>query len=174
MLCHFFNIKHFQLTAFSSAIDWSESWILMLLAFHCILFIAVILTRNIFQIQGAIFLCVCILVYLSENMNAYASSNYKQFSTQNYFDSQGVFAGVMFAGPLLCLALLQLVFWINCSLWLFVHSVKLTLLLVVQINMLRLVSSTLIIAGKTKLQSQRKNKEEIKNTSSQIIDKKHK
>ena len=54
--------------------------------------------------------CVCIQVRGAEWLNTQLREHYwSRFSTQNYFDERGVFAVVMFTGPLVCLALVQLV-----------------------------------------------------------------
>ena len=43
------------------------------------------------------------LLYLSERLNALAGTHWRAFSTQNYFDSKGVFTGVLWAAPLILL-----------------------------------------------------------------------
>lgn len=100
-------MEHWQ--AFSSAVDWSENWIRYLLAFHAVLFCLVVATRKNLDLQTFFFAVVCILVFCSERLNAYCSQNWTQFSKQNYFDAHGVFAGIMYSGPLLLIGLFQLV-----------------------------------------------------------------
>ena len=48
-------------------------------------------------------------VYASERLNAAAAARWRDFSTQNYFDRNGVFACVVWAAPLLLLAAALLV-----------------------------------------------------------------
>ena len=98
-----------QWGAFSAAIDWSETWIRGLLTFHVVLFITTVLTRNHVNFQTVLFLFNGILVVMSERINSYCDQHWLEFSKQNYFDKHGVFAGIMFAGPLLLICFFQLV-----------------------------------------------------------------
>lgn len=100
-------LEHWQ--AFSAAVDWTENWIRALLSFHVILLSVVILTRNSPDAQTFLFLFVCGLIFISEYLNTYCAANWQQFSKQDYFDKNGVFAATVYAGPLLFIALLQLV-----------------------------------------------------------------
>lgn len=53
---------------------------------------------------------VSLQVRSAEFVNTQLREHYwSRFSKQNYFDERGVFAVVMFTGPLICLALVQLV-----------------------------------------------------------------
>lgn len=98
-----------QWCAFSSAINWREHLIIGLLIFHAALFLLVLITRKSFSFQVFIFLFVCILVFVSERVNTVASLEWKSFATQNYFDSRGVFMGIFFNAPLLCILFFQMV-----------------------------------------------------------------
>jgi hypothetical protein len=95
--------------AFSSAINWKESWIISLMVFHLFLFLLIILTRKRLGIQGCIFFFITILVRLAETINSYCSDHWQDFATQNYFDKSGLFAGTVFAAPLLTMCLMMLV-----------------------------------------------------------------
>jgi hypothetical protein len=100
-------LEHWQ--AFSTAVDWSETWIRGLVAFHLVLFALVILTRKKETAQTVLFSIVCLLTFMSERLNTYCAANWMQFSKQNYFDQHGVFAGIMYSGPLLVCGLILLV-----------------------------------------------------------------
>lgn len=95
--------------AFQAAVNWTETWIRCLLASHVFLFVLVIVKRKSIEFQAAIFFTICILVALSERINRFCSQNWRSFSTQNYFDEHGAFAGIFFAGPYLFIALVILV-----------------------------------------------------------------
>ena len=95
--------------AFSSAIDWKEKWIVGLLTFHVLCFFLIILTRKRLGLQSFIFFTISILVRMSERINTYCASHWQEFSSQNYFDKNGVFAGVFLAAPLLTMCLIMLV-----------------------------------------------------------------
>merc|ERR1711957_112774 len=52
---------------------------------------------------------VGIIVRVAERLDGIGSSRWKDFSTQNYFDKNGVFIGIMVCAPLLLVCLLVLV-----------------------------------------------------------------
>lgn len=95
--------------AFSSAINWKETWILNLIGFHIFIFLLIISTRKRLRVQCGIFFFVSILVRLAERINSYCAIHWEKFSTQNYFDKNGLFAGTVFAAPLLMMCLIMLV-----------------------------------------------------------------
>merc|ERR1711967_226572 len=89
---------------FFHAVDWSERWIVGIWCFHAVLFLSVILTR---RHNGWQFFFLCLIfgiVRLSETINTYCAANWRAFSKQNYFDSQGVFMSSVVSAPLLCMA----------------------------------------------------------------------
>jgi len=100
--------------AFASAVDWSETWIRGVLAAELALFLLVLLTRKMFYTQCCIFLLICGLVFASETLNTHLGARWKEFARQNYFDEHGVFMATLYAGPLLCIAFVQLV---SCALF---------------------------------------------------------
>ena len=48
-------------------------------------------------------------VFLAERINTFLGQNWKSFSSQNYFDPQGLFISVVWSGPLLLITILILV-----------------------------------------------------------------
>ena len=44
----------------------------------------------------------------TEDLNAYLATNWRSFSTQNYFDKNGVFVSVVFSGPMLAASMFLL------------------------------------------------------------------
>ena len=100
-------MEHWQ--AFSSAINWTETWLQMLLGFHAIMLLLIIIFRNNEIVQAILFLLMAGLVYFSERINTYCAAHWNEFATQNYFDEHGSFAGLLFSGPFLVLLFLQLV-----------------------------------------------------------------
>ena len=96
-------------TAFAAAIKWSEPWIIGLVCFHIVCLLLTIVFRKRSNVQGVLFLVLCALVFLAEKINSACSLRWQAFATQNYFDNRGVFASVMFAGPLLGIATIILV-----------------------------------------------------------------
>lgn len=100
--------EHIQ--AFSAAISWDkDSWIYYIGIFHATLWLLFIIFRKNVTFQMVLFLIVIVLVGASERINSFASTHWREFSSQNYFDIHGLFIGVLFAGPLLVLGFTQLV-----------------------------------------------------------------
>ena len=89
---------------FYYAVDWTETWILALLANHALLFAMAFLTRRVPAVQTAIFLVVLLAVACAERLNAVGNEHWREFATQNYFDPHGVFLAVVFCAPLLLAA----------------------------------------------------------------------
>jgi prolipoprotein diacylglyceryltransferase len=107
-------MEHFH--AFRSAINWTEPFILYLMAFHVIVFVLCMWasrpSRSLVP-RVVIMICVGILVRSAERLNTYAAQNWEAFSTQNYFDSKGVFMGIFLCGPLLVDSFLMLVIFLR-------------------------------------------------------------
>ena len=98
-------LRSAQLQAFSSAIAWStDTWIFYLLFFHFSLLMFAFVTRKHLPSQALTMVCVSVMIGLSEQMNKVAKSHFTEFSSQNYFDDRGVFAGVFWGFPLLVVA----------------------------------------------------------------------
>ncbi|CAD5114795.1 DgyrCDS3836 [Dimorphilus gyrociliatus] len=100
------------LYSYISTIDWTEPWLIGLIAFH---FGAVILTRLTKRdglARFSLFFIYLILVYFAENVNKWAAANWKLFSKEQYFDSNGLFISITFSGPLLMHAMIIVVVWL--------------------------------------------------------------
>jgi hypothetical protein len=98
-----------NLEAFKASVNWDESFIRFVIIFDVVLFLIVFITRKNVNIQAAFFFLICFLLYFCETLNHWCSVNWRQLTTQNYFDEHGVFAGIFFAGPLLLVCFLQLI-----------------------------------------------------------------
>ncbi|KAJ3091382.1 Transmembrane protein 18 [Quaeritorhiza haematococci] len=85
------------------AVDWSEPFISVLLGIHVFIFLWIFITRGFINVLIGNFFGL-------EPLNFLASQNYKSFSSTNYFDEHGVFAGIMYAGPLLFNMFLVVIF----------------------------------------------------------------
>jgi len=96
-----------HIAAFTSAITWKEPFICCLLMMHVIIIIMAIMCsrKKYFAGQVATFALVAGLVWSTEWLNTYGAEHWREFATQNYFDAGGVFAGIMFAVPLILICL---------------------------------------------------------------------
>ncbi|EEY62005.1 uncharacterized protein PITG_13990 [Phytophthora infestans T30-4] len=90
------------------AVDWTEPLIVGLLSFHVVLLATLWLTRKRLYTQFALFVLIILLVMSTEALNKWARENWRLFATQRYFDEQGVFMGIFYAGPLLASGFFQL------------------------------------------------------------------
>jgi hypothetical protein len=105
-------------SSFSAAVNWNETWIRGLIAFHIFMLLAVIITRKNSDVQSVLFIVLGLIVYFSERLNSYCSEHWKDFATQDYFDKSGIFTGLMLSFPIILILLYQLVspiISIHCS-----------------------------------------------------------
>ncbi|XP_071723256.1 uncharacterized protein [Rutidosis leptorrhynchoides] len=93
---------------FFHAIDWKEPWLISLVVFHVIVLITAIVSRKNTNFQMFLFLFALLGVYFAETLNKVLGNNWKNFSTQNYFDPHGVFLSVLWSGPLLIISIVIL------------------------------------------------------------------
>lgn len=90
--------------AFIAAVNWKEPFIISLVCFHLFLWIVSITKRKNSDFQIFLFLFCSLCVYIAEYLNKTLSQGLWQvLCTQNYFDPRGVFAMMMYSGPLLVL-----------------------------------------------------------------------
>ncbi|KAK1945941.1 Transmembrane protein 18 [Phytophthora citrophthora] len=91
------------------AVDWTEPLIVGLLSFHVVLLATLWLTRKRLYTQFALFVLIIMMAVSTEALNKWARVNWRLFATQRYFDEQGVFMAIFYAGPLLAAGFFQLV-----------------------------------------------------------------
>ncbi|KAF9919934.1 hypothetical protein FBU30_010356 [Linnemannia zychae] len=91
---------------FIEAVEWQQTWIQMILAMHLIIFTIIILFRNRPNALAAMLFLTILLAALSEPLNGIGSRHWTKFSNDNYFDSHGVFTGLVWAAPLLVNAMI--------------------------------------------------------------------
>lgn len=97
---------------FIDAIEWEkDKWILYVFGFWLLYSGLLFLTRQRQNIHAVFFVVHLSGVLLAERLNNYLSSKWEQFSSQNYFDSQGVFISVVWSGPILLLSCFMLINW---------------------------------------------------------------
>uniref|UniRef100_A0A8C5S7N7 Transmembrane protein 18 n=1 Tax=Laticauda laticaudata TaxID=8630 RepID=A0A8C5S7N7_LATLA len=89
--------------------DWSEPWILILVFFHVVCLFFTYLSFRHYRFQIGLFLSLIILVFCAEYINEAAAANWRFFSKQQNFDSQGMFISLVFSVPLLLNAILIVV-----------------------------------------------------------------
>jgi len=100
-----------HISAFQSAINWSEPFICCIIAFQVFVFVATIYVCKKKNLAARIILLVFIGVFVksSEYLNMYASRHWEDFASQNYFDERGIFAGIMLSAPMLLNAFIMLI-----------------------------------------------------------------
>jgi hypothetical protein len=78
-----------------------------------------ILSLAVSRRDGALTPRVCLLVFIgivvrsAERLNSLGSQHWKSFATQDYFDSRGIFVGIMLCGPLLLDCLMMLFMFLS-------------------------------------------------------------
>ena len=96
-----FSLASEQFLGFIHAVDWTEQWILALIAAEVLLLVLVLATRRHTTPQALLFILLGLVIYLARHINSFCERNWRTFSNQNYFDPQGLFISVMLSGPLL-------------------------------------------------------------------------
>ena len=79
------------------------------LSFHVVMLVLTVVTRRSEVAQSAIFITCASAVLLAERLNALAQTHWREFSSQDYFDKDGVFTTTVFCMPLVCVLVLVLI-----------------------------------------------------------------
>ncbi|CAH1789922.1 unnamed protein product [Owenia fusiformis] len=99
--------------SYLKSINWSEPWLCGLVAFHLIMLFLILVTRRHSNTQMILFFSLLSIAFFSEHINQWASSNWKLFSKEQYFDSNGMFISILFSAPILvnCLIIVAFSLW---------------------------------------------------------------
>lgn len=96
-------------------VDWTEPWLMGLITFHIAALSLTLLTRDRGNVQAGLFVVALLLVYFSEALNELAAQHWRAFSSQQYFDSQGMFISLVFSAPLLLNCIIMVGQWMWTS-----------------------------------------------------------
>ena len=114
-----------SLFKFLNTIDWSERWLIGLIVFHLTTTTLILLTSRTSNFQIVLFFILLTLCYASERLNELGSRYWRYFSMEQYFDSDGIFIGVVFSGPIILNSCLLLLLWLYESYLMIINVVKL-------------------------------------------------
>uniref|UniRef100_A0A0E0L2X8 Uncharacterized protein n=1 Tax=Oryza punctata TaxID=4537 RepID=A0A0E0L2X8_ORYPU len=98
-----------SLLAFVRAVDWTEPWLICLMAFHATLLLTAVGLRKNANFQLFMLFLAYSGVYLAEKINSYMAEHWKSIATRNYFDHAGVFVSVVWSGPLIFISMVIVV-----------------------------------------------------------------
>lgn len=105
-----------NIQAFRSAINWTEPFILGVVAFQVIMFVlALVVSRQNVGLGArlSVMIFIAVIVRTAERWNALCAQHWEQIATQNYFDKNGVFVAVVVCCPLLMDCLIMLLMFIR-------------------------------------------------------------
>ncbi|KAJ7378926.1 Transmembrane protein 18 [Desmophyllum pertusum] len=97
---------------FVKAVDWSEHWLIGLIAFHTATFLCVLSTRKYTNFQVVLFLLLLGLAFASEQFNILGAKYWSTFAREQYFDSSGLFITVVYSGPILLNCFIMTALWL--------------------------------------------------------------
>ncbi|XP_036397419.1 transmembrane protein 18-like [Megalops cyprinoides] len=97
---------------FLLSIEWSEFWLVGLMAFHALCFLITLVTIRFYRVQICHFLLMVGMVYSAEYLNEVAALNWRLFSKYQYFDSKGMFISLVLSAPLLFNSVLIVMVWV--------------------------------------------------------------
>jgi len=103
------------LWTYLKSIDWTDPWLIAVILSHICVTLTTILTRRYASFQALLFLALLLLVFFSEQINEIAARNWRSFSRQQYFDSQGMFISFIFSIPLLLDCIIMVCNWLWTS-----------------------------------------------------------
>ncbi|XP_050400139.2 transmembrane protein 18 [Patella vulgata] len=98
--------------SYLKTIDWSDNWLKYLGGFHLLCIVLTVLTRHSTTIQAFYFVFLLLAIYSAEYINEWAATNYKLFSKQQYFDSNGMFVSIVYSCPILFNCLVIVILWL--------------------------------------------------------------
>jgi hypothetical protein len=98
-----------HITAFTSAVDFSEPFILGLLAFDLSFWLCVLVSIWRPRLQTPLFFGALLLAGCLEWINNACARHWRLLAKQNYFDQHGLFFSVMLGAPLVVGAFVILV-----------------------------------------------------------------
>ncbi|CAE7263697.1 tmem18, partial [Symbiodinium pilosum] len=88
--------------AFAHAIDWrKDTWIWALFVVEFVDLLCIVASRRSWEKLSVIFMANTCCLAAAESLNRLAGQHWAFFSSQDYFDSAGVFASIMLGLPLL-------------------------------------------------------------------------
>ncbi|XP_072553074.1 transmembrane protein 18 [Salminus brasiliensis] len=109
----FSNIRVTSTWTFLQSVEWTEPWLLGLLAFHLVCLALTLLTCRCYRLQILLFLLMVSMVCSAEYLNEVAAMNWRSFSKFQYFDSKGMFISLVYSMPLLFNTVIIVAVWVK-------------------------------------------------------------
>ncbi|CAF0760703.1 unnamed protein product [Brachionus calyciflorus] len=98
--------------SFLKTIDWSEKWLWPLILFHFVTFLMIFFSKRCSNFQIGVFLTLVIACYGSERLNELGAQYWRHFSSEQYFDSNGLFISIVFSFPIIINCCFLLILWL--------------------------------------------------------------
>lgn len=105
-----------NIEAFRSAINWTEPFIIGVVAFQIVMFVLALMISRQNVGMGprlTVMVFIALVVRTAERWNALCAQHWERIATQNYFDKNGVFVAVVVCCPLLLDCLIMLLMFVR-------------------------------------------------------------
>ncbi|KAL7314214.1 hypothetical protein PS15m_005816 [Mucor circinelloides] len=107
---------------FFNAVDWTQPWLMSVLAFHVVCFVVTIGLRNKHDALSIYFFVLLGLAALTQPLNHLGIKHWKSFANEPYFDASGIFIVSVYSFPLIFNGFVTLIFILKATISVLINT----------------------------------------------------
>ncbi|KAL0144528.1 transmembrane protein 18-domain-containing protein [Mucor lusitanicus] len=100
---------------FFNAVDWTQPWLMSVMAFHIVCFLVALGLRNKHDALSVYFFVLLGLAALTQPLNHLGIKHWKSFANEAYFDASGIFIVSVYSFPLIFNGFVTLIFILKAT-----------------------------------------------------------
>ncbi|KAK4510066.1 AA_permease domain-containing protein [Mucor velutinosus] len=100
---------------FFNAVDWTQPWLISVMAFHIVCFLVTLGLRNKHDALSVYFFVLLGLAALTQPLNHLGIKHWKSFANEPYFDASGIFIVSVYSFPLIFNGFVTLIFILKAT-----------------------------------------------------------